>query len=189
MAQKAELFESERRSMNTILVVDDDQVFCQVMQRALTRRGFQVEVCFNVSSAEHAAQQTHFSKALVDLKIAQESGLSLIRSLKTINPDIQIIMLTGYSSVSTAVEAIKLGALNYFCKPIDVDELLKGFSEADLMEEEPTPISTPSLDRIEWEHIQKILQDHQGNISAAARTLGMHRRTLQRKLQKKPANN
>ncbi len=176
------------KNANSLLLVDDDEVFCQVMQRALTRRGFQVETCFNIASAEQAAQQTHFNKALVDLKIAQESGLSLIRSLKTINPEIQIIMLTGYSSVSTAVEAIKLGALNYFCKPIDVDEVLKGFGEADLMEEEPTPISTPSLDRIEWEHIQKILQDHQGNISAAARTLGMHRRTLQRKLQKKPAS-
>lgn len=178
-----------QQTNNSFLVVDDDEVFCQVMQRALTRRGFQVTTCFNVAAAEQAAQQIHFSKALVDLKIAQESGLALIRSLKAINPTIQIIMLTGYSSVSTAVEAIKLGALNYFCKPIDVDELLKGFGNADLMEEKPTPISTPSLDRIEWEHIQKILQDHQGNISAAARALGMHRRTLQRKLQKKPANN
>ena len=174
---------------NKLLLVDDDEVFCQIMQRALTRRGFAVDICFNIQAAEQAAKKTSFHKALVDLKIAQESGLALIRSLKTINPDIQIIMLTGYSSVSTAVEAIKLGAVNYFCKPIDVDEILKGFSEADLMEEEPTPISTPSLDRVEWEHIQKILQDHQGNISAAARALGMHRRTLQRKLQKKPTHN
>lgn len=177
------------KSLNNLLVVDDDEIFCQVMQRALSRRGFQVEICFDVSSAEHAAQQTHFSKALVDLKIAQESGLSLIRSLITINPNMQIIMLTGYASVPTAIEAIKLGALNYFSKPIDIDEVLKGFVESDLMEEEPTPISIPTLDRVEWEHIQKILNDHQGNISAAARSLGMHRRTLQRKLQKRPVNN
>lgn len=177
------------KSLNTLLVVDDDEIFCQVMQRALTRRGFQVEVCLNIDSAVQAAKTTRFYKALVDLKIAQESGLSLIRSLITINPDMQIIMLTGYSSVSTAVEAIKLGALNYFCKPIDIDEVLKGFIEPDLMKEEPTPISVPSLERVEWEHIQKILQDHQGNISAAARALGIHRRTLQRKLQKRPLNN
>ncbi len=176
------------KNAKTILVVDDDEVFCQVMQRALVRRGFQVEVCSNITSAEHAAKDRHFKKAIVDLKIAQESGLALIRSLKTINPTIEIIMLTGYSSVSTAVEAIKLGALNYFCKPIDLDEILKAFTDTDLMTEEPAPISTPTLDRVEWEHIQKILQDHQGNVSAAARSLGMHRRTLQRKLQKRPVS-
>jgi len=177
------------KNINNLLVVDDDEAFCQVMQRALARRGFQVEACFNVESAEQAAKKTTFKKALVDLKIAQESGLSLIRRLKSISPDMQIIMLTGYASVSTAVEAMKLGAHNYFCKPIDIDEVLKGFIEADLMDEKPTPISIPSLDRVEWEHIQKILQDHQGNISAAARALGMHRRTLQRKLQKRPLKN
>lgn len=176
------------KNTNGILVVDDDEVFCQVMQRALSRRGFEVETCLTIASAEKALDEKSFSRAIVDLKIAQESGLALIRSLKTLNPAIEIIMLTGYASVSTAVEAIKLGALNYFCKPIDIDDLLKAFSDTDLMSVQPTPISTPSLDRVEWEHIQKILQDHQGNVSAAARALGMHRRTLQRKLQKKPLN-
>jgi len=171
-----------------MLLVDDDEIFCQVMQRALTRRGYNVEMCFNIESALNAAQKIGFKKAIVDLKIAQESGLSLIRHLKTTSPDIQIIMLTGYASVSTAVEAIKLGALNYFCKPIHIDEVLKGFIETHLTEKDPVAISTPSLDRVEWEHIQKILQDYQGNISAAARALGMHRRTLQRKLQKRPLN-
>lgn len=170
------------------LMVDDDEAFCHVMQRALTRRGFQVEICYNTEAAEQAAKNTHFKKAVVDLKIAQASGLALIRTLIKLNPDMQILMLTGYASVSTAVEAIKLGALNYFSKPIAVDDLLKGFTPEDLMENEPTPISTPTLDRVQWEHIQKILQDHNGNISAAARSLGMHRRTLQRKLQKRPPN-
>ncbi|HEY6527468.1 MAG TPA: response regulator [Cellvibrionaceae bacterium] len=169
-----------------ILVVDDDEVFCQVMQRALVRRGFDAITCCTLAEAEIASHQHYFQKAIVDLKIAQESGLKLIRSLKAINPDTDIIMLTGYSSVSTAVEAIKLGALNYFCKPIDVDEILKAFCDTPLPADESTPISIPSLDRIEWEHIQKALQDCQGNISAAARLLGMHRRTLQRKLQKRP---
>lgn len=172
----------------TILMVDDDEVFCQVMQRALVRRGYEVEVCLNSASAERALQQRLFTKAIVDLKIAQESGLVLLKSLKAINPAIEIIMLTGYSSVSTAVEAIKIGALNYFCKPIDVDEILNAFTSKDLATENLVAFSTPSLDRVEWEHIQKILQDHQGNVSAAARTLGMHRRTLQRKLQKRPVS-
>ncbi len=172
-----------------VLVVDDDEIFCQVVQRALTRRGFHVETCFNIASAEHTANHTKFDKALVDLKIAQESGLALIRRLITINPSMQIIMLTGYASVATAVEAIKLGAVNYFCKPVDIDEVLQGFVGADLMEEQPSPISVPRLDRVEWEHIQKVLQDHQGNISAAASALGVHRRTLQRKLQKRPSKN
>lgn len=167
-------------------MVDDDEIFCQVMRRALSRRGFEVETCFNIASAEKATREKSFSRAIIDLKIAQESGLALVRNLKTINPAIEIIMLTGYASVSTAVEAIKLGALNYFCKPIEVDDLLKAFTATDLMNEEPAAISTPTLDRVEWEHIQKILQDHQGNVSAAARALGMHRRTLQRKLQKRP---
>ena len=172
----------------TILMVDDDEAFCQVMQRALVRRGFAVEICLNIAAAERAVQERHFEKAIVDLKIAQESGLVLLKSLKAINPKIEIIMLTGYSSVSTAVEAIKLGALNYFCKPINVDEIVNAFSSEDIAIENLAPISTPTLDRVEWEHIQKILQDHQGNVSAAARTLGMHRRTLQRKLQKRPVS-
>lgn len=178
----------QKSDVTSILVVDDDEVFCQVMQRALVRRGFEVEACFNIASAEYAVQKKCFNKAIIDLKIAQESGLVLIKSLKVINPDIEIIMLTGYSSVSTAVEAIKLGALNYFCKPIDIDEVLNAFTHANATTENLAPISTPTLDRVEWEHIQKILQDHQGNVSAAARSLGMHRRTLQRKLQKRPVS-
>lgn len=172
----------------SILFVDDDEVFCQVMQRALLRRGYEVITCTNTENAEIHAQNVQFNYAIVDLKIAQESGLSLIKYLKHINPAIEIIMLTGYSSISTAVEAIKLGALNYFCKPIHVDELLRAFSEEHTPVEVPS-ITAPSLGRLEWEHIQKTLRDCQGNISAAARALGMHRRTLQRKLQKHPVSN
>lgn len=175
-------------SSKLMLLVDDDAVFCQVMQRALLRRGYEVIACSNTANAEAHALDLQFNYAIVDLKIAQESGLSLIKRLKQINPCIEIIMLTGYSSISTAVEAIKLGALNYFCKPIEVDELLRAFSDEHALVELPS-ITTPSLGRLEWEHIQKTLNDCQGNISAAARALGMHRRTLQRKLQKHPVNN
>ena len=108
--------------------------------------------------------------------------------MKTISPSIEIIILTGYSSVSTAVEAIKLGAVNYFCKPVDVDEVLLAFNNVPHVNELPLPELPPSLDRIEWEHIQKTLQDNRGNVSETARILGMHRRTLQRKLQKRPVS-
>lgn len=169
-----------------ILVVDDDLVFCQVMERALNRRGFQASIAHSLDEAEQLLDSQTFLKALVDLKIAQDSGLILIKRLRQKIPDIQIIVLTGYSSVSTAVEAIKLGAVHYFPKPIDLDEVLNAFNGADTEEEPATEISTPSLDRIEWEHIQKVLMDNEGNVSATARALGMHRRTLQRKLQKRP---
>jgi two-component system, response regulator RegA len=180
-------------SLEKLLLVDDDISFCHVMQRALSRRGFQVEVCHNIVSAEAALREHYFQKAIIDLKIAHESGLTLIKNVKAINSTTEIIMLTGYSSVSTAVEAIKLGATNYFCKPIGVDDILSAFtgsSAKDFSEfsEVALPESPPSLDRIEWEHIQKTLNDNSGNISETARILGMYRRTLQRKLQKKPAS-
>ena len=169
-----------------ILVVDDDLVFCQVMERALARRGFEVHLAHSLAKADEITSAQVIEKALVDLKIAQDSGLHLIKLLRQKTPSIQIVMLTGYSSVSTAVEAIKLGAIHYFPKPIDLDEVLKAF-EGDEQEEDELPeISTPSLDRIEWEHIQKVLMDNEGNVSATARALGMHRRTLQRKLHKRP---
>jgi two-component system, response regulator RegA len=171
---------------NSILVVDDDIVFGQTLRRALMRRNYEVEVAVDTDSAETLMQKNMLAKAIVDLKINQESGLVLVSRLKEINPDAKIIMLTGYSSISTAVDAIKLGAVNYFCKPVEVDDLLKAFDESSTPEEKPLPVSSPSLDRIEWEYIQKTLQDCNGNISAAARALGVHRRTLQRKLQKRP---
>lgn len=174
---------------DTFLIVDDDTTFTQIMQRALLRRGFSVDT-FNSSEAAIAAtNQQRYSKAIIDLKIAQDSGLALIKQLKTIQPDLVIIMLTGYSSISTAVEAIKLGALNYLCKPVDIDEILQAFSVNGETQEIKLPENPPSLDRLEWEHIQKALQDNDGNISATARLLGMHRRTLQRKLQKRPVSN
>lgn len=170
-----------------MLLVDDDEIFCQVMQRALNRRGFTVDTFQSANTAVNAMRENIYTKAIVDLKIAQESGLTLIKDLKAINPEMDIIMLTGYSSISTAVEAVKLGALNYFCKPVEVDEILQAF--ANEAQEIELPENPTTLDRLEWEHIQKTLLDNEGNISACARVLGMHRRTLQRKLQKRPVSN
>jgi two-component system, response regulator RegA len=128
---------------------------------------------------------------LIDLKLAHESCLDIIAALKHALPAIDIVMLTGYSSIATAVEAVKRGALNYLCKPAGIDEIIAAFSPANNNAAcDNTPCAQPpSIERLEWEHIQKVLLDNQGNISATARALGMHRRTLQRKLQKRPVKN
>jgi two-component system, response regulator RegA len=170
-----------------LLLVDDDEIFCRVMQRAFARRDITADCFTNSADALNALEQHHYERALVDLKIVRESGLALIKALRQRNPDLRIVMLTGYSSVSTAVEAIKLGATNYLCKPASVDEVLSAFEDSEYSPEELPLPTQPSLDRVEWEHIQQALQANQGNISATARALGMHRRTLQRKLFKRPS--
>jgi len=170
----------------SILLVDDDTVLTQVMQRAFTRRGYNVTTANNIDDALSALGERQFNKAVVDLKLAQESGLTLIPQLKAQQPQMEIIMLTGYSSIHTAVEAIKLGATNYLCKPADADDILQAFGKTEGDTEADIQTNPLSVNRLEWEHIQKVLAEHDGNISATARALGMHRRTLQRKLQKKP---
>jgi two-component system response regulator RegA len=175
----------------TILVLDDDAVFVGVMQRALQRRGHRVLAACNSTQALQLAQQTPPSHAVVDLKIAQESGLDCIAPLLAINPALRILILTGYASVATAVTAIKAGAFDYACKPLDADAILGklGLGEATVAAPAvavSAEASTLSVKRLAWEHVQQVLQQHDGNISASARALGMHRRTLQRMLQKKP---
>lgn len=169
-----------------ILLVDDDQAFTTVLGRALTRRGIAVTTANSSSEALAAGAKQPFSHAVVDLKISQESGLKLIPELIEIQPELVILMLTGYSSISTAVDAIKLGAVNYLCKPANTDEILAAFSTEPTPESENIALKPPSLERLEWEHIQRVLNENNGNISATARALDMHRRTLQRKLQKRP---
>lgn len=173
--------------LNTdFLIVDDDPTLAGMLERVLQRRGFSTKSACNSAQALQLIQYENFEKAIVDLKLGNDSGLQLIREIKSHQPEISIVMLTGYSSISTAVEAVKLGAVNYLCKPADADEILAAFN--DNTQQIPTaPSYTPlSVDRLEWEHIQKILQENNGNISATARALGMHRRTLQRKLHKRP---
>lgn len=177
----------EQSLAEKILLVDDDVVFTQVLKRALSRLGFEVHTTATAEDAIALANDTLFERAILDLKLELTSGLQLIRELKGVQPDLRIVVLTGYSSVSTAVEAIKLGAVNYLCKPAPVSEILAAF---DNTQGNPSALITearPSVDRVEWEHIQRVLQENQNNISATARALGMHRRTLQRKLQKRPA--
>lgn len=169
-----------------LLLVDDDEVFCQVLCKAIQKRHYNVKVAHNLKQAVDLALQQHPEFAIIDLRIGQDSGLNVIKSLVLSEPGIRIVVLTGYASISTAVESIKLGAVHYLTKPAEVDEILSAFyhQEGNVdIDLETKPMSTK---RMEWEHLQKVLSDYDGNISAAARAMGMHRRTLQRKLQKKP---
>jgi two-component system response regulator RegA len=168
------------------LIVDDDPTFLHVLERALLKREFSVASAKDIASALQHTHQYLFSKAIIDLKLGDDSGLHLIRELKQCQPEIEIVILTGYSSISTAVEAIKLGATNYLCKPADANDILSAFKIQASLVNDTTDYTPLSVERLEWEHIQKVLQENQGNISATARSLGMHRRTLQRKLQKRP---
>ncbi|MCG7598528.1 response regulator transcription factor [Halomonas sp. McH1-25] len=173
-------------SNERLLIVDDDEMFCHVMQRALTRRGYEVNVAHDAETALALVRQTPPDLATLDLKLEHSSGLKLLPELLAIAPDCRVIVLTGYSSIATAVEAIKLGAVNYLCKPVDADEIVTALDRDSGDPDIDIADNPPSINRVTWEHIQKILQEHDGNISATARALGMHRRTLQRKLQKRP---
>jgi two-component system response regulator RegA len=169
-----------------VLVIDDDPVFNRVLTRALTQRGHAVASARSVEEAAALIAETRTARAVLDLNIAGTSGLTLIAPLLDANPDCRIVVLTGYASIATAVEAIKLGATHYLAKPTDVDAILAAF-EATAPQADFTPPSQPlSVDRLEWEHIQRVLKEHDGNISSTARALKMHRRTLQRKLMKRP---
>ena len=178
---------SSSNEQATLLLVDDDATFCMVLSRALDKRGFAVTVAHSVEAALPLAQANPPEYAVLDLKMDGASGLVLVRTLHELDAATRIVMLTGYASIATAVEAIKLGATQYLSKPANADEIVAAFghsASADLtFQAQP-----PSVDRMEWEHIQRVLQEQQGNISATARILNMHRRTLQRKLAKRPSS-
>jgi two-component system, response regulator RegA len=165
-----------------LLLVDDDTALREVLAKALTKRNYSVVTAANVVEAETHAKEKKFEFAIVDLNMPGGSGLTLIPKLTALNSNIRIVVLTGYASINTAVEAIKLGAINYLTKPADTDEIIKMF-ESDKAEK---PSNTKPLLQVEWDHIQEVLNACNGNISVAAKKLGMHRRTLQRKLKKIP---
>ncbi|OFE12306.1 two-component system response regulator [Pseudohongiella acticola] len=172
-----------------ILLIEDDAVFAQVMSRALERRNFQVVHASDLDAARLAIATNNHDYAIVDLNLAGHSSLELIPLLKDKRPDSPILMLTGYASIATAVEAIKLGADNYLAKPADANDIVSALTASPAADHAPMSIQQPmSVRRLEWEHIQKILKENDGNISETARQLNMHRRTLQRKLQKKPVS-
>jgi len=168
-----------------ILIIDDEPVFTQVLARAFSRRGYEVREAHDAVEAMALIESFQPQRVTLDLKMVKSSGLQLIPQLLKVIPELNIVVLTGYSSITTAVQAIKLGASNYLCKPANTDEILAAFEAQST--EEVAVVETPiSVNRLEWEHIQKVLAEHEGNISATARALDMHRRTLQRKLHKRP---
>ena len=172
-----------------ILVIDDDPAFNRVLVRALKGRGFEAAGAQDAEEALARMATARPARAVLDLNLAGTSGLTLIGPLLAANPGCRIVVLTGYASIATAVEAIKLGATHYLAKPTDVDAILAAF-EATAPQADSAPPSEPlSVDRLEWEHIQRVLKEHDGNISSTARALKMHRRTLQRKLMKRPVKN
>ncbi|MFL0800819.1 MAG: response regulator [Agarilytica sp.] len=173
-----------------ILLVEDDVTLGAVTKIALEKRGYSVEyVGTNTAalSALDTAQADHFTMAILDLKLEDETTLDIIPRLRAHAPEMKILMLTAYASIATAVEAVKLGANNYLPKPANVTEILEALGQesvAEPAEEENLAVMSPK--RLEWEHIQRVLLKNDGNVSATARELNMHRRTLQRKLQKHP---
>ena len=176
-------------SPDRILLIDDDAVFVQILSRALAARGFAVSGALDGKQAVALCNELQPRYVVLDLKLGMESGLDLIPQLLQARADVRILLLTGYASIVTAVEAIKRGAFDYLAKPVDADQVVQallaapGASAAALSSDAPPP-----LKRLEWEHIQRVLAECEGNISEAARRLGLHRRTLQRKLAKRPVH-
>lgn len=173
-----------------MLLVEDDEIFARVVSRAMTTREFNIMLAPNVDDALALINAHHFDYAILDLNLGGHSSLALIPELKASNAHCRILVLTGYASIATAVEAIKLGANNYLAKPADADEILHSLMpNSELTNPVDHEIQEPmSVRRLEWEHIQKVLNENGGNISETARQLKMHRRTLQRKLQKRPVS-
>jgi two-component system response regulator RegA len=166
----------------TWLLIDDDQAFLQILQRSLLRRGIIAASAQSPAQAQQLLAKTRFKQCVLDLNLAGESGLQLLPELLAAQPRLHVLVLTGYGSIATAVEAMRRGAVNYLCKPVSVNQLIAGFEPVEgspALRAEP-----PSVEEMEWEHIQRVLNEHDGNVSATARALSMHRRTLQRKLQK-----
>lgn len=173
-----------------VLLVDDDAAFAGVLSRALERRGQPCRHAADGATALHLAREP-LAGIVLDLKLGQDNGLGLIEPLRERQPDVPILLLTGFASIATAVEAIKRGATDYRPKPVGADDVMRalfGPDDGDASEDElPTPADGPMHPkRLEWEHLQRVLAEHDGNVSSAARALGLHRRSLQRKLAKKP---
>ena len=174
-----------------ILIVDDDVVFANTLARSFERKLIEVCVAVNKEQAIALASAQTFSDITLDLNLGEQSGLQLITQLRRLQAQANILVLTGYASIATTVQAIKLGADNYLAKPADSAAIMRALDE-DFAQLDATAapqsleFQAMSVSRLEWEHIQRVLNEHDGNVSATARALSMHRRTLQRKLAKKP---
>jgi len=172
----------------SLLLVDDDAALRRRLARAFEERGFAVREADGVAAALALAREESPELAVVDLRVPDGDGLDVVRALKRIDPTTIVVVLTGYGSIATALEAVRLGATHYLTKPADVEELIAAFARenGDPSAAPRTEHAAPTLARVEWEHIQRVLADCAGNVSEAARRLGIHRRSLQRKLAKYP---
>ncbi len=178
-----------RDSPRTLLVVDDDEALRTRLVRAFAARGLEARGAANAEEALALAMADSPELAVVDLRMPGSSGLQLVRELVAIDRATRVVVLTGYGSIATALEAIRLGAVHYLTKPADADQILAAFEPQVGARRQPRrspPVEVASLARAEWEHIQRVLTDCGGNVSQAARLLGIHRRSLQRKLSKYP---
>lgn len=169
------------------LVVDDDEDFRVVLAGVLVRRGYRVSTAADLTTGREIAAQDPPDDVVLDLRLDQESGLELIEALRAANSAVRIVVLSGFASIATAVQAIKLGAVHYLTKPADADEIVAAFAKGAGDAKVAVARDPTSLEQLEWEHIQTMLLACEGNISLAAKRLGLHRRTLQRKLQKRPS--
>ncbi len=174
----------ESRDGRTLLIVDDDERFRERLMQAFRARGFEVRGAADYHEAVTSAGAESPELALLDLRLPGGSGVDLVRELKRLDPTTNVVVLTGYGSIATALESVRAGATTYLTKPVDADQIVAAFDAT--ASREPAPQGVPSLARVEWEHIQRVLADCDGNVSGAARLLGIHRRSLQRKLAKYP---
>ena len=170
----------------SLLLVDDSAAFRERLARAFRERGFTVRTAGDYHEAIAIARQNPPDLAVVDLRMPGPSGLNLVRDLTELSSRTRVLVLSGFGSIATAVDAVHLGAVNFLPKPADAEDILAAFERgsAPTVPAEPQD-ETPSLARAEWEHIHRVLADCGGNVSEAARRLGIHRRSLQRKLRKR----
>ena len=172
--------------LQRILLVDDDQIYLLRLAKALRDRGCTIATAETAEAAPAAAAALKPQAAVLDLKLPGASGLTCLRELRAAWPELRVLMLTGYGSIATALEAVRQGAWDYLTKPADADQILTALTRDPTQAQKEAEITPSSLDRMEWEHIQRVLNDNEGNVTQTAAALGLHRRSLQRKLRKEP---
>lgn len=169
-----------------LLIIEDDEAFARTLSRRLAKHGFECHIEHNEEQVIATVESVEPEYVLLDMKLQTLSGLHFIKQIKAFNNSIKLVLLTGFASIATAVEAVKLGADDYLTKPADTLLIAQTLLGKENIEQEELPKERMSAERLEWEHIQQVLKANEGNVSETARQLNMHRRTLQRKLQKKP---
>jgi two-component system response regulator RegA len=172
------------KTPHALLVVDDDDLYRESLVRAFSRRNIETVGAPSMDSAVAALSTISPEAAIVDLRLGNESGLDVVKKLLELKPELRVVVLTAYGTITTALEAIKLGAVNYLTKPIDAERILEAFAGGFPSHQQLTAI--PSPEQVEWDYINRTVQDHDGNVTRAAQALGLHRRSLQRKLKNPP---